>query len=84
MEDRRRLVIVKVRRSGGFAGVTREWEAEVEDSLLDELPWDRRPRRTASTDRFVYLIRMSRRRITLAETQLDGPWRELVDRVTSP
>ncbi|CAN5170200.1 hypothetical protein BH11ACT2_BH11ACT2_05090 [soil metagenome] len=74
---------VRVSRSGGFAGLTRTWEAEIDDSLLQSLPWDRRPRASASADRYVYVIRISRRRITLPEQYLDGPWRELVDRVTT-
>jgi hypothetical protein len=32
-------------------------------------------------DRFIYRIRCPPREVTLAERQLVGPWRELVDRV---
>jgi hypothetical protein len=49
--------------------------------LVHELPWPDHPRVAPQPDRFVYRIRVSRRQITLAEQQLAGPWRELVDRV---
>jgi hypothetical protein len=75
-------VKVTVTRSGGFAGLTRRWSTELdEEGLIDALPWDQRPRRAPEPDRFVYVIRVSRRRIRLPESQLDGPWRELVERV---
>lgn len=80
---------VTVIRSGGFAGLRRTWVVDVEDQddrdawlgLIAELPWDDRRRVAPQPDRFVYVIRVSRRRITLPEQQLDGPWRELVNRV---
>jgi hypothetical protein len=75
-------VKVRVSRSGGFAGVTREWEADVDDGLVQDLPWNDRPATSDAPDRFVWVIRVSERSITLAEKQLTGPWRELVDRVT--
>lgn len=75
---------VTVQRSGGFAGLTRTWTAELDDpALLSSLPWDARPGRPDGNDRFVYVIRVSRRRITLPEQNLEGAWRELVDRVMS-
>ena len=81
---------ISVVRSGGFAGISRTWVVRLEDQpdqtawlgLLDELPWDHRPPPDLrGADRFVYRIRVSRRRITLPEQQLAGPWRTLVDRV---
>lgn len=80
---------ITVIRSGGFAGLRRTWVVRVEEQddpdawrgLIDELPWDDRPRVPPQPDRYVYLIRVSRRRITLPEQRLQGPWRELVDRV---
>jgi len=82
-------VRITVVRSGGFAGLTRTWQVRVEEQrdqeswlgLVRELPWDIRPAPSVSRDRFVYLIRVSRRRITLPEQEVRGPWRELVDRV---
>lgn len=59
--------------------------------LVETLPWPERPAadghkagrpvEQAQPDRFIYVIRVSRRRITLPERQLDGAWRELVQRV---
>lgn len=80
---------ITVVRSGGFAGLSRTWEVRLVSSteldawndLLRELPWDERPSTPPQPDRFVYRIRVSRRRITLPEQQLRGPWRELVTRV---
>jgi hypothetical protein len=75
---------VTVTRSGGFAGLTQTWSVDASPaewrSLLDSLPWDRRPT-VASVDRYVYRIRVSRRQITLPEERVEGPWRELVERV---
>lgn len=76
-------------RSGGFAGLSRQWAVVVDDQqdrdawqrLIDSLPWDDRPRTAPQPDRYVYRIRVSRRQITLPEQKLDGPWRELVERV---
>lgn len=80
---------ITVVRSGGFAGISRTWQvslvsaAELDawDPLLRELPWNQRLPAPPAPDRFVYRIRVSRRRIILTEQQLDGPWRELVRRV---
>jgi len=80
---------ITVIRSGGFAGLTRTWVVRVEEQddpdswigLVDELPWGDRHRQPPQPDRFVYRIRVSRRQIVLPEQQLEGPWRELVDRV---
>ena len=89
--QRVRLLIVKISvvRSGGFAGLTVQWSLRVEEqadrdewiALVDELPWEDRWRVAGEPDRFTYLIRVSRRQITLPETRVEGPWRELVDRV---
>ena len=80
---------VSVKRSGGFAGLTREWAVDVDEqpdadewmSLLSSLPWDARPRRSPEPDRYIYVVRVSRRRVTIPEAQLAGPWRDLVERV---
>ncbi|MWV49484.1 hypothetical protein GRS96_09380 [Rathayibacter sp. VKM Ac-2803] len=84
---------VIVSRSGGFAGLRRVWRVDVTEQpderawleLLDSLPWDdsRAPRGASSgrPDRFVYEIRVQTHRVRLGETELDGAWRELVDRV---
>jgi hypothetical protein len=80
---------ITVVRSGGLAGLSRTWAVRLEDqpdidqweALIDELPWDERPPAAPQPDRFVYRIRVSRRQIVLPEQRLQGPWRELVDRV---
>lgn len=80
---------VIVSRSGGFAGMRRTWTVALDDQpdesawerLIDELPWSSVQQLAPKPDRFVYEIRVSSHRVRLAEDQLDGPWRELVDRV---
>lgn len=76
-------------RTGGFAGLTATWTVLVDDQpdsdewtrLVAALPWNAQPKPAPQPDRYVYRIRLSRREITLPEQALDGPWRELVDRV---
>lgn len=80
---------ITVIRSGGFAGLSRTWIVQVEQQddpgawlgLVDQLPWEDRVPVPPQPDRFIYRIRVSRRRITLPEQRVTGPWRELVDRV---
>ena len=80
---------ITVTRSGGIAGLTREWVVRVEEQgdpdswfrLVEQLPWNERHRSAPQPDRYVYRIGVSRRRITLPEQELTGPWRQLVDRV---
>jgi hypothetical protein len=82
---------VSVTRSGGIAGLSRTWavttdeqpDREAWEELLARLPWDDRSADAPQPDRYVYEIRYSRRRVTLPEQLLTGPWRELVDRVRS-
>ncbi|MGN6503898.1 MAG: protealysin inhibitor emfourin [Pseudolysinimonas sp.] len=85
-----RLTIL-VARSGGFAGIRREWRLDDlgDDwrSLVDACPWGTTTTDETSRDRFVWLIevRTGRRRLRaqVPERDLDGPWRELVERVRS-
>lgn len=81
---------VIVSRSGGFAGLRRVWRVDVEQQpderawldLLRSLPWDDSDADSPGrADRFVYEIRVQTHRVRLGETELDGTWRELVDRV---
>ena len=81
---------ITITRSGGFAGLSRTWSILVDKqpdsdewlSLVERLPWSSRPRATSpQPDRYSYRIQCSRRRVTLPEQSLDGPWRELVNRV---
>ena len=80
---------VIVTRSGGLAGLRLTWEVRVDDQpdaeswylLIEEIPWTQPPPVPPEPDRFVYRIRCAPHEATLAERQLTGPWRELVDRV---
>ena len=83
---------VNVLRSGGFAGMTLGWELRVDEqpdpdrweSLVEACPWDRPAAAGADpdgNDRFVYEFRAGRRRTTLGESLVQGPWRELADGV---
>ncbi|KZX20044.1 Protease PrtS precursor [Rathayibacter tanaceti] len=81
---------VIVSRSGGFAGLRRVWRVDVEQQpderawreLLGSLPWDDADGDSPGRpDRFVYEIRVQTHRVRLGESELDGAWRELVDRV---
>lgn len=80
---------ISVTRSGGFAGLSHTWSVIIDEqpdadewmSLLSTLPWNDRPRQPPAPDRYTYVIRASRRRITLPERAVEGPWRDLVERV---
>lgn len=80
---------VVVSRTGGIAGVTRRWAVEVFDDpdrsewllLIDACPWDDPRDDHPEPDRFLYLIRADHREATLPEQRVQGPWRDLVDRV---
>jgi hypothetical protein len=80
---------VIVSRSGGLAGLRLTWHVHVDDQpdrddwylLIEQLPWQQPPPAPPEPDRFVYRIRCEPHEATLAERQLTGPWRELVDRV---
>src|SRR4051812_1824619 len=77
-------------RSGGFAGMIVGWEVQVGQQsepqqwleLVESLPWEQAKKSGPDgADRFVYRFQAGRRSATLGEPQLDGPWRELADRV---
>jgi hypothetical protein len=80
---------ITVVRSGGIAGISTSWEVTIDDrddreswiGLIEQLPWNSTTRTGAAPDRFSYRIRCARRQVTIAEQQLTGPWRELVERV---
>jgi len=88
-------MLVIVSRTGGFAGLTTTWRVDVDAepdteswlALLDALPWADAPHdRPPQPDRFVWLVRVEarpRREVRLPDQQVTGPWRTLVDRVTS-
>lgn len=94
-DEQREPLEVTVSRTGGFAGMRREWRAEppAEDAprwivLIDDCPWDLAhdgAHAGRGADRFVWSIRAARggkaRQASVAEGDLLGPWRELVDEV---
>ena len=82
---------VIVSRSGGFAGLRMTWQLDVDEQpdaqewrmLIRRLPWSEGRATAPQPDRFSYRICCEPHEVTLAEQHLDGPWRELVDRVKS-
>lgn len=80
---------VIVSRSGGLAGLRLTWQLHVDEQpdrdewylLIERIPWGEPPPSPPEPDRFVYRIRCAPHEATLADRQLTGPWRELVDRV---
>ena len=82
-------VTITVVRSGGFAGLRRQWRVEGDAEqwwpLVEACPWRSVPHDHDSRDRFVYSItaRADRRRRTaqVPEAALTGPWKILVDQV---
>jgi hypothetical protein len=86
------LLTVQVIRTGGFAGLRRQWKVEAtsEDEardwwpLVEACPWDVTTD-DGYPDGFVYEVQASDREndreAVLPEQQIDGPWRELVDAV---
>lgn len=87
---------ITVTRSGGFAGLRRTWAAEADTAgapqwiaLLEECPWDAadptRPLPPYGADRFVWRVDArcgeDARAAALADPEVQGPWRELIDAV---
>ncbi len=85
---------VVLTRTGGVAGLRRQWTVETErqpnpehwNKLASSLPWpgaDGSAICEAVPDQFVYRLRCDNREISLAESQLTGAWREFADLVIS-
>ena len=87
-------VSVTVTRSGGFAGLSRRWRAEAEGSdaerwraLIEDCPWEAVAivRDDTGADRFVWRLDARcgerAREAELADAEITGPWRELIDAV---
>jgi hypothetical protein len=83
---------ILVVRSGGFAGLTREWRVRSSDHpgvdwmrLVEACPWDAASPPDHGRDQFVWRIEARasarRRRATLPDSRVRGAWRELVDEV---
>ena len=83
-------LVVQVTRTGGFAGLRRQWQVEArsEDEarewwpLVEACPWDATPG-DGYPDGFVYEVRANERAAPLPKQQVDGPWRNLVDAVVA-
>jgi hypothetical protein len=89
-------IAVTVTRTGGFAGLRRTWHAQPDTSdaphwiaLIDGCPWDAaapdRPIPPSGADRFQWRVDAkcgdSARAAALADPEVEGPWRELIDAV---
>lgn len=86
-------VVVEVMRTGGIAGMRRRWvvEPDPDDApdwvlLIESCPWDApEPDARTGADRFIWGIHArvlhQEHRRQLPESELDGPWRDLVDAV---
>lgn len=88
-------VAVTVVRSGGFAGLRRQWDVEADArdadrwvALVEACPWDEctsGDRAAGGADRFAYRIIArvpgATRRADLAEAEVSGPWCTLIDAV---
>jgi hypothetical protein len=87
---------VVVERSGGFAGLTRRWsvtagpgETDRWVALIDACAWDQpsgpSPEAPEGADRFCWTVSATTpsaaHRAALGESQIDGPWRDLIDAV---
>ncbi|WP_051478983.1 protealysin inhibitor emfourin [Arthrobacter sp. H5] len=77
---------IVVSQSGGFAGITRTWSVEVSRTEAEErwLPLLAEAEGStdddAQRDRFVYQISVGYREVTVTESAVAGPWKELIER----
>lgn len=80
---------VIVSRSGGTAGIRLTWEVRVDEQadalswadFLGSLPWNDVTDSDPVPDRYLYRIRCAPHEVVLAEPEINGPWRVLIDRV---
>ncbi len=82
------VLVVTVVRTGGLAGLRREWSVQVGEAdaphwwpLVEACPWDVDSDADGVPDRFVYDLRANERAARLPESRLEGPWRELAEAV---
>lgn len=95
-DDRLRAIAVTVTRTGGVAGLRRTWQAEPDTAespqwiaLIDGCPWDAADpaRRTppSGADNFMWHVDArcgeNAREAELADPEVQGPWRDLIDAV---
>jgi hypothetical protein len=85
-------VWISVERTGGFAGLTRRWSVRPAPhdegrwrALVDECPWEAVESAPPAPDRFCWSVTAGVsdgvRSAELAETDVAGPWRALIDAV---
>lgn len=85
-------VVITVVRVGGLAGLRRAWRVDASGPdagtwivLVDACPWDDAAVPEPAPDRFTWEVLAAHgdrdRRTVLAERDVDGPWRELIDAV---
>lgn len=86
-------MLVVVVRTGGIAGMRREWRAEREGEeatalleLIHQCPWDQTGSEPDGADRYQWHVTARCRSkdeldAALSETDVDGPWRALIDEV---
>lgn len=86
-------MVVTVVRSGGIAGMRRQWRAAPPPEevprwreLVASCPWDDPGTDAEGADRFTWSIRAADdaatpREAEVPDSRLDGPWRALVDAV---
>ena len=88
---------IDVERVGGVAGIPRRWSASAVAGdtswwqLVERCPWPpadaaaEAPETERGADRFCWTVRLRQgshhREVTLAEREMTGPWRTLVDAV---
>ena len=78
-------VTVVVTRTGGIAGLRRQWQVDSRGdeasewvSLIEECPWSRAASSASGADRFAWsivaLLGPDRHDAELSDDQIDGPW----------
>lgn len=82
---------IVVRRSGGFAGLTRAWQVDTDArpdadrwaDLVGALPRDAavQDAEAPAPDDFVWTVTVARTTVTIPGRRLDGPWATLVAEV---
>lgn len=87
------VFVVVVVRSGGIAGLSKQWRAEAEPeraphwrTLVESCPWDAALPAPPGADRYQWRIEVIEgdtavHRARLSDGQVQGPWRTLVDEV---
>lgn len=87
---RAQAIVIRVVRTGGFAGARREWQVRGEASawlpLVEACSWRSIPPDRGSADRYEWRIEVRgrvHRTARVPDAALDGPLRDLVERVQS-